>query len=92
MVWFVLSFIASYIIGIIGWSIILIIGNYLETYEELREELCSSPAFIPVVNILTAIGLLILAIVVVAVECIYKYCRIEKLWNKIKDKKLPFRE
>ena len=90
MVWFV--FIASYIIGVVGWSIILIIGNYIETYEELREELCGSPAFIPIVNILTAIGLLIIAILVSIVMYIYKYCGIEKLWNKIKDKKLPFRK
>lgn len=87
-----LVFIVSYIIGIIGWSIVVFIGNYIDTYDELREELCSTPAFIPFINILTVIGLGIVAISVSIVMYIYKYCGIEKLWNKIKDKKLPFRE
>lgn len=92
MIWIILGFIASYIIGVIMWSIFIIVGKPADTYDELREELCDSPAFFPFINIIFAVGLLIFAIIILIVAYIYKYCGIEKLWNKIKDKKLPFRK
>ena len=92
MIWF-LIFVASYIIGVIGWSIMVVIENdYIETFNDLQEKLCNSPGFIPVLNIVLLVGYIIIVAIVVIVAFIYKYCGIEKLWNKIKDKKLPFRE
>lgn len=91
MIWFILGFIASYIIGIVGWSIIFIIGdNYIETFDDLKEELCDSLGFIPGLNIIFLAGFIIVAVIAAIAMIIYKCCGIEKLWNKIKDKKLPF--
>lgn len=87
MIYFILIFIASYIIGVIGWSIALMIENndYIETFDDLKEELCNSPGFIPVLNIILLVGFIIIVAVVAIVMLIYKCCGIEKLWNKIKD-------
>lgn len=93
MIWFILGFIASYIIGVIGWSIVLIFENdYIKTFNDLQEKLCDSPGFIPVLNIALLVGYIIIAAIIVILVLIYKCCGIEKLWNKVKDKKLPFKE
>lgn len=93
MIWFILGFIASYIIGIIGWSIALTIKkSEIETFDDLKEELCDSPGIIPFINIILLVGFTIIAVVVAIVMLVCKCCRIEKLWDKIKDKKLPFRK
>lgn len=93
MIWFILGFIASYIIGVIGWSIALTIENdYIKTFDDLREKLCDSPGIIPFINIILLVGFAIIAVVVAIVMFVCKCCRIEKLWDKIKDKKLPFRK
>lgn len=93
MIWFILGFIASYIIGVIGWSIALMIEkSWIETFDDLREELCDSPGIIPFINIILLVGAAIIAAVVAIVMFIYECSGIEKLWDKIKDKKLPFRK
>lgn len=92
MIYFILIFIASYIISIIGWSVIIIICECADTYDELREKLCNSPAFIPVINIISVIGFGVIAIIVSVIQLIYEYFEIKELWDKIKDKKLPFRK
>ena len=93
MVWFILGFIASYIIGIIGWSIIfIIIDDTVETVNDLKEGLLDSPAIVPFLNIILLICFIPFSIIFSLVLYIYKYCGIEKWWNKIKCKKLPFRE
>lgn len=87
MIWIV-GFIASYIIGVIGWSIALMIENSeIETFNDLKEELCNSPGFIPVLNIILLVGITIIAalvVIVMVVMFVYEYCGIKKLWNKIK--------
>lgn len=93
MIWFILGFIASYIIGVIGWSIALMIDNSgIETFDDLKEELCDSPGFIPFINIILLVGFTIIVVVVAIVMLVCECCGIEKLWDKIKDKKLPFRK
>lgn len=92
MTYFILIFIASYIIGIIGWSIIITVSECADTYDELRKELCDSPAFIPIVNITFLIVLVISAIIISLIQLIYQDFGIKEWWNKIKDEKLPFRE
>ena len=88
MIYFILIFIASYIIGVIGWSIALMIENdYIETFDDLKEALCDSPGLMPVLNIILLVGYIIIIAGCVIVMLIYKCCGIEKLWNKIKDKK-----
>lgn len=87
MTW-ILLFI-SYIIGIVGYSIVTIIeDDNIETVNDLKESLIDSPAFIPVVNIVLLVVYIILCICILLMFCICKYCGIEKLWNKIKDKKI----
>lgn len=87
MIW-ILLFI-SYIIGIIGHSIVLIIeDDDIETFNDLKNSLIDSNAFIPVVNILILVIYIILCIFILPIFCVYKYSGIEKLWNKIKDKKI----
>ena len=52
MIWF-LIFVASYIIGVIGWGIIfIIIDDAVETVNDLKEGLLDSPAIIPFLNII----------------------------------------
>lgn len=92
MTYFILIFIASYIIGIIGWSIIITVSKCADTYDELRKELCDSPAFIPIVNIICLIVLVIGAIIISLIQLIYQDFGIKEWWNEIKCKKLPFRE
>lgn len=92
MACFILILIASYIIGIIGWSIIIIIGECADTYDELIKELCDSPAFFPIINIILLIGFGIVAIIISLIQLICEYFGIKELWNEIKDKKLPFRK
>lgn len=88
MIW-ILFLIISYIIGIIGHSIVTIIeDDDIETVNDLKESLIDSNAFIPVVNILVFVTYIILCIFILLMFCVYKYCGIEKLWNKIKDKKI----
>lgn len=92
MIWF-LIFVASYIIGVIGWGIIfIIIDDTVETVNDLKEGLLESPAIIPFLNIILLMGFIPFSIIISLVLYIYKYCGIEKWWNKIKCKKLPFRE
>lgn len=88
MIW-ILFLIISYIIGIVGYSIIAIIDDdNIETFNDLKEVLIDSPAFIPVLNIFCFVAYIILCIFILLMFCICKYCGIEKLWNKIKDKKI----
>lgn len=55
MIW-ILLFI-SYIIGIVGYSIIAIIeDDNIKTFNDLKEVLIDSPAFIPVLNIFCLIA------------------------------------
>ena len=83
MIW-ILLFI-SYIIGIVGYSIAVIIeDDNIKTFNDLMEVLIDSPAFIPVLNIYC----LIVHIIICVLSLLYKFCGIEKLWNKIKDKKI----
>ena len=56
MIWFILIFIASYIIGVIGWGIICYIDPDVTTYKKLIEELEATPAYIPIANIITLFG------------------------------------
>ena len=84
---------ASYIIGVLGWSVLAFVDRpYVRTIGDLVREMCDSPAFIPVANVLGLIGYIIYFIWVFITRFIYKYCGIEKVWNKIKDKKLPHRK
>lgn len=92
MLWF-LVFVASYIIGVIGWGIIfIIIDDSVETVNDLKEGLLESPAIIPFLNIMLLMGFIPFSIIFSMVVFIYKHCGIEKWWNKTKCKKLPFRE
>lgn len=87
MTW-ILLFI-SYIIGIVGYSIAVIIeDDNIKTFNDLKEVLFDSPAFIPVINIFCLIAHIILCIFNLLMFCVYKYCGLEKLWNEIKDKKI----
>ena len=92
MIWIILGFIISYIIGIICWGIICYIEPYITTYKELAEEMKSSPAYIPIGNIVTLLGGLVMCCVSFISTLFYKYCGIKKLCNKIKNKKLPFKK
>lgn len=88
MIW-ILFLIISYIIGIVGYSIVAIIeDDNIKTINDLKECLLDSPAFVPVVNIVLLVVYIILCIVILLMFCICKYCGIEKLWHKIKDKKI----
>lgn len=88
MIW-ILLLIISYIIGIVGYSIVAIIeDDNIETVNDLKECLIDSPAFIPVVNIFLLVAYIILCIFILLMVCIYKYCGLEKIWNEIKDKKI----
>lgn len=84
----ILTLLLSYIIGILLWAFISIFTNNIQTYGDLLEELKCTPAFIPVLNILTFIGCSIVCIFVFTIDVLYKFLLIEKLWNKIKDKKI----
>lgn len=91
--WIILIFLASYIIGVLGWSILVLKEQpYLKTIGDLVKEMCETPAFVPVGNIMILIGYIIYFIWVFITRFIYKHCGIEKVWNKIKDKKLPHRK
>ena len=88
MVW-ILFLIISYIVGIVGHSIIAIIDdNNIKTFNDLKEVLIDSPAFIPVLNIFCFVAYIILCIFILLMVCVYKYCGLEKIWNEIKDKKI----
>ena len=88
MTW-IIFLIISYIIGIVGHGIVAIIeDDCIETFNDLKESLIDSLAIVPVVNILLLIAYIIIFVFTVPLFCIYKYCGIEKLWNKIKDKKI----
>lgn len=92
MAHFILAFIASYIIGIIGWGIVCYIDPDVTTYKDLIENLESTPAYVPIVNVVTFLVFLALACVACVSTLFYKYCGIKKLCNKIKNKKLPFKK
>jgi hypothetical protein len=84
----ILFLIISYIVGIVGSSIIVIIENDdIETFNDFKKSLIGSPAFIPVVNIFLLVVYIILCIFTLLMFCVCKFCGIEKLWNKINDKK-----
>lgn len=88
MTW-ILFLIISYIVGIVGYSIIAIIeDDNIETLNDLKENLIDSPAFIPVVNIFLLVAYIIICVFILLLFCVYKFCGLEKLWNKIKDKKI----
>lgn len=85
----ILLFIASYAIGIFGCSIIAIIEeDDIKTINDLKESIIYSPAFIPIVNNFLLIGYVTVWISTTLVFCVYKYCGLERLWNKIKDKRI----
>lgn len=92
MIWIILGFIISYIIGIICWGIICYIEPYITTYKELAEEMKSSPAYIPIINVITLLVCLLTWCISFIPTLFYKYCGIKKLFNKIKNKKLPFKK
>lgn len=88
---YILILLLSYIIGIIGWAIICSIEG-VSTYKELTEEMDSSPAFLPIVNVITLAGYVIL-LVIIGILFLFSECLgLRYLWNKIKDKKLPFKK
>lgn len=84
----ILTLLLSYIIGILLWAFISIFINDIQTYGDLLEELKGTPAFMLVLNILTFIGYSIVCIFSYTIYMLYKFLLIEKLWNKIKDKKI----
>ena len=78
----------SYIIGIVGYSIAVIIeDDKIKTFNDLNEVLIDSPAFIPVLNIFCLIVHIIICVLYLLMFCVYKFCGLEKIWNEIKDKK-----
>lgn len=86
---YILLFIASYAIGIFGCSIITIIEDHdIKTIKDLKESMCHSPAFIPIVNNIIILGYVSVWISTTLVFCIYKFCGLERLWNKVKDKRI----
>lgn len=88
MTW-ILFLIISYIIGIIGYSIVAIIeDDNIETLNDLKESLIDSPAFIPVINILLLVVYIILCIFILLLFCVCKFYGLDKLWNRINDKKI----
>lgn len=72
MIW-LLIYLVSYIIGVLGWCIIVLWDlPYIKTIEDLVDEVCETPAFIPVANIITLIGVIICSIYVLIMRFIYK--------------------
>lgn len=59
----ILIYLVSYIIGVLGWCILILWDlPYIKTIEDLVDEMCETPAFIPVANIITLIGVIIRSI------------------------------
>ena len=84
----ILTLFLSYIIGILSWTFILLFNYDIQTYGDLLKELKDTPAFIPIINILAFIGCSVVCIFIFTIYVLYKFLLIEKLWNKIKDKKI----
>lgn len=84
----ILVLLLSYIIGILGWIFLVFFDNTIQTYNDLLEELKGTPAFMPIANILTFVGCFVVFIIVFTIYVLYKILFIERLWNKIKDKKI----
>lgn len=84
----ILILLLSYIIGILGWIFLVFFDKTIQTYNDLLNELKGTPAFIPIANILTFVGCFVIYIFVLTIYPLYKILFIEKLWNKIKDKKI----
>lgn len=79
----------SYIIGIICWGfVIFLCDSEIYTYEDLLREMLGSPAFIPVINIITFIGCLVCFVTMFLIKSLYKGLFINKLWDKIKTKRI----
>lgn len=84
----ILTLLLSYIIGILGWIFLVFFDNTIQTYNDLLEELKGTPAFIPIANILTFIACFVVYTFVLTIYILYKFLFIERLWNKIKNKKI----
>lgn len=90
MIWFILGFVISYIIGIVVWAFLVYkfesdIYTWEGLFSAMQEHIIP---FIPIINIICLLAFTVVVIFIGVVVLIYKYSGLEKFWNKVKDEEI----
>lgn len=90
MIWIILGFVISYIIGIVVWAFFMYkfesdICTWEDLFSAMQEQIIP---FIPIINIIYLLVFTVVIIFIGVVVLIYKYSGLEKFWNKVKDEEI----